>query len=238
MSDRAVVRLQQQVSLTVHADGGAGRLRDQELGGAHQLVGQHVDDADAGPTERQLGAGPEPAQLGRRRAEHALAVGQRGDDRPVGRREERAERTGRHGRRVDRDRVRTRRVVDERTVRRPGARHPDVVLGDGRDAVDGREVRDGSGEPVRQPARHPREERCRGLRFSPGRGGGDRCGRPSRRPAARRGSARRASASRRGSARPPAPRAPSERSSWGRRSVEPHLRREGEQGRQVRPSLQ
>ena len=93
------------------------------------------------PPERQLGAGSEPAQLGRRRAQHSLAVRQRGDDRSVRRRQERPERTGRHGRRVDRHRVRPRRVIDQRAVRRPGAGHPDVVLGHRCDAVDRREVR-------------------------------------------------------------------------------------------------
>ena len=75
------MRLQQQVPLAMHADRGAGRLRNQELGRAHQLVGQHVDDPHPRPAlELELGPRPQTAQGRRRRAEHALSVRERRDD--------------------------------------------------------------------------------------------------------------------------------------------------------------
>ena len=159
-------RLDEGVAVVRDPDARAGLPRHDELCGPHELVGQDGRDPDAAIADRQHGAGTEPPQTRRRRAEDRLAVGERGDACPVGRRDERREGRGIDGGRIDRDPIRGRRIVDELAGRAPGSAEPYVVLRDDRRRGDLVHPVDPARESGRQPPRDPDEEGRgrRGLR--------------------------------------------------------------------------
>ena len=97
-----MVGLQQQVALAMDADREAGRLRDEELGRPHQLVGQHVDDPGlrAPPSNASSAPGPSPRSSADVAPSTPWPSPNAAITARIRRRQERSERAGGHGRRV------------------------------------------------------------------------------------------------------------------------------------------